>query len=448
MAVAMDPSTVSAADLQNPQISPADLGLLAQYRRDLWPAILSHPQCYPALGQWIQQQMSQVPPQPEPMNPTEAEHSAGADPSMQQTASSGQPPSAGYRQSSSGGHGQSPSAGLGTPAGHPTQSGSPAQSGYPVQSGSPAQTGFPTQPGYPVQPEQSAQAAPPSTGAHQPGTGSQQMKESAQSFAAGMKSFTNDQLAPAAKTATSDFKTAFNESRGQGWKAWAPFAIIAFGLLIVISVFLPLVHASASGFGVRVSATCSYFYCGAMGDSDDQAAMAFLGVLTLLAGAIPATLGFMAIAKRKAGLRVAASVLAILVALYGLVLSISYLSSLGDSSGFGVSANPGIGTILLLIASIGLGAAGIVTILPEVAKTRAEAQAADSGAPLQQPQSPGAASQPSYGAAPTSTGAANMPAPPQQPQAPQQPESTPPQPQQPPAAPPSRQQPPQHGDQG
>ena len=268
------------------------------------------------------------------------------------------------------------------------------------------------------------------------------MKESAQAFAAGMKSFANDQLAPAAKTATSDFKTAFNESRGQGWKAWAPFAIIAFGLLIAISAFLPLVHASASGFGVRVSATCSYFYCGGMGDSDDQAAMAFLGVLTLLAGAIPATLGFMAIAKRIAGLRVAASVLAILVALYGLVLSISYLSSLGESSGFGVSANPGIGTILLLIASIGLGAAGIVTILPEVAKTRAEAQAADSGVPLQQPQSPGTASQPSYGAAPTSTGAANMPAPSQHQ------ESTPPQPQQLPAAPPFRQQPPQHGDQG
>lgn len=59
-----DPSSIGAFDLSDPAVGAETLAQIASTRRDLWPAILDHPNCYPALRSWIAQQMPSVPAPP------------------------------------------------------------------------------------------------------------------------------------------------------------------------------------------------------------------------------------------------------------------------------------------------------------------------------------------------------------------------------------------------
>ncbi|WP_460801572.1 variant leucine-rich repeat-containing protein [Microbacterium sp. GXF6406] len=52
-----EPSTCTAADLLDPRIPSATLGVLATARPDLWAMILAHPNCYPALSAHIRRHL-------------------------------------------------------------------------------------------------------------------------------------------------------------------------------------------------------------------------------------------------------------------------------------------------------------------------------------------------------------------------------------------------------
>lgn len=56
-----DPASYTAQDLANPEIDPATLGQIAGVRQDLWPAILAHPNCYPELARFIQDNTPSAP---------------------------------------------------------------------------------------------------------------------------------------------------------------------------------------------------------------------------------------------------------------------------------------------------------------------------------------------------------------------------------------------------
>lgn len=57
----LDPSAYTAAQLSSDQtLSPATLGQIAQVRPDLWQPILAHPNCYPALREFINQYMPTI----------------------------------------------------------------------------------------------------------------------------------------------------------------------------------------------------------------------------------------------------------------------------------------------------------------------------------------------------------------------------------------------------
>ena len=60
----MDPSTVTAQDLQSPTIDPETLRQIALARPDLRPIILQHPNCHAELTDYIQQLPGQQPPPP------------------------------------------------------------------------------------------------------------------------------------------------------------------------------------------------------------------------------------------------------------------------------------------------------------------------------------------------------------------------------------------------
>lgn len=159
--------------------------------------------------------------------------------------------------------------------------------------------------------------------------------------------FQTDQAGTTAANAAADFKAALIDARGRGRRTWGPFGIILFGMLIFISAFLPLVNASASGFGFQVSASCSYFYCGGY----CEAGMVFLGILTILPGIVPGVVAaLLVVNKGITPFRLRAAVTAALSALYGVIMSIIFIASLPAGGGFGVSAGPGLGTILLLIS--------------------------------------------------------------------------------------------------
>lgn len=89
--MSQDPSSFSAEDLNNPNIDARTLQQLAADRSDLWPNILAHPNCYPALAEYINTHMQ--PPEP-PQSPA-GEQAQGAPAEPAQGAPAQQAPGAG-----------------------------------------------------------------------------------------------------------------------------------------------------------------------------------------------------------------------------------------------------------------------------------------------------------------------------------------------------------------
>ncbi|WP_105036567.1 hypothetical protein [Cryobacterium aureum] len=52
-----EPFSYTLADLADPGVEPATLGHIATARPDLWSVILTHPNCYPELADWLRQRM-------------------------------------------------------------------------------------------------------------------------------------------------------------------------------------------------------------------------------------------------------------------------------------------------------------------------------------------------------------------------------------------------------
>ncbi|HJF15004.1 MAG TPA: DUF4870 domain-containing protein [Enteractinococcus helveticum] len=65
----VDPSTVTAADLQNPQIDAETLRHIARVRPDLRQVILQHPNCHAELANFIHELPNDAPPEPPHMQP-------------------------------------------------------------------------------------------------------------------------------------------------------------------------------------------------------------------------------------------------------------------------------------------------------------------------------------------------------------------------------------------
>ena len=65
----VDPSTVTAADLQNPQIDAETLRHIALARPDMRQVIRQHPNCHAELANFIHELPNDAPPEPPHMQP-------------------------------------------------------------------------------------------------------------------------------------------------------------------------------------------------------------------------------------------------------------------------------------------------------------------------------------------------------------------------------------------
>ena len=66
--MAYDPKTITAENMQDPQITAQELADIAAKRPDLWGEVERHPNCYPALQAWIEDRRKDSAPAPEPLS--------------------------------------------------------------------------------------------------------------------------------------------------------------------------------------------------------------------------------------------------------------------------------------------------------------------------------------------------------------------------------------------
>ncbi|WP_449374082.1 variant leucine-rich repeat-containing protein [Arthrobacter psychrolactophilus] len=264
-----EPASYTLADMADASIGAATLAELAGARDDLWPAISQHPNCYPALAEWIAQQSEPAP------APKAAAMSSEAWAAQFQGNNGREATMSEYQNALATG--------------------------------------------------EIIQEAQPAEGAVA-------------------------QIANAARTA----------QRG-GWQMWAPFAIPVLAFMGFISLFLPAASASASIFGNRISQKVSFFG----EDAEGVGVMLLVFMLAVLA------LGVTSIVKNVQWAKLAAAIAGIVVGLVSLIVTISLMANMGDSSSnfgaFSVNTSVGSGTVMLSIVSILLVVASLITVLPKKA---------------------------------------------------------------------------------
>jgi hypothetical protein len=299
-------SGIGSDDLSDPNIDAQTLARLAETRPDLWPAIQRHPNCYPQLQQWISQNLGQQP-----------------------TASGQQPP-----------HDFLPTPEQWAAEFQRTNGREPTMSEFrdAQAQGAIARERKPTDPSM------------------------QQMSQGARQLAEGARGFFTQRVAPTAVGAARTVQSSVGDQVGQArksssWQAWVPIALPAFAVIGLIALFFPAATASASGFGFSVSDSQTFF------DEDAGGLGWWLLILQL------AVLGFgvTAIANRAKWARITAGTVGVVVGLtaafsgFGIIGAASSYG--GSSMGISASASPGPGAVILAIASLGMLAAAVLTLL-------------------------------------------------------------------------------------
>ena len=300
-------SGIGSDDLSDPNIDAQTLARLAETRPDLWPGIQQHPNCYPQLQQWISQNQGQQPP-----TASGQQHPHDFLPTPEQWAAEFQR----------------------------TNGREPTMSEF-----------------------RDAQAQGMIAHERKPMDPSmQQMSQGARQLAEGARGFFTQRVAPTAVGAARTVQSSVGEQVGQArksssWQAWVPIALPAFALIGIIALFFPAATASASGFGLSYSESQTFF------DDDAGGAGWWLLILHL------AVLGFgvTAIANRAKWARITAGTAGVVV---GLIAAFSGFGIIGAASSFGgssmgisASASPGPGAVILAIASLGMLAAAVLTLL-------------------------------------------------------------------------------------
>lgn len=295
-----EPASYTLADMADASIGAATLAELAGAREDLWPAISAHPNCYPALAEWIAQQSVPAP------APKLAAISSEAWAAQFQRNNGREATMSEYQNA------------LAT--------------------------------GEIVQEARLAEDAVA------------QIAGGAKQLASEAKDFLTTRVAPAAADAA---RTA---QRAGGWQMWAPFAIPVLAFMGFMSLFLPAASASAAIFGNRISQKVSFFG----EDAEGVGVMLLVFLLAVLA------LGVTSIVKNAKWAKLAAAIAGIVVGLISLIVTISLMANVGDSSSnfgaFSVNASVGSGTVMLFIVSILLVAASVTTALPKKAAAQPPVQ--------------------------------------------------------------------------
>lgn len=305
------PSNPGPSDLTDPNIDPQTLAQIAETSSDLWPAIQSHPNCYPELHRWIAANLGQQ--QEQPYAPTAQQGSWPAPlPTPEQWAAEFQQQNGREPTMSEFRHAQAQGA---------------------------------------VAPER--KATDPSM---------QQMSQGAKQLAEGAKGFFTERVAP---TAVGSARTLQNSIGGQvqqarkdsNWQSWIPIALPAFALISIIALMLPAMTASASGFGFSVSDSQSFF-------GEDMGGMGWWLLIFLLAVLISA---LVAIAKTTKRARITAGIIGVVVGLITAYVGFAIIAAAGSFSGssmwISASASAGPGAVILAICSIGLLLAAILTLV-------------------------------------------------------------------------------------
>jgi hypothetical protein len=300
-------SGIGSDDLSDPNIDAQTLARLAETRPDLWPAIQRHPNCYPQLQQWISQNLGQQP-----------------------TASGQQPP-----------HDFLPTPEQWAAEFQRTNGREPTMSEFreAQAQGAIARERKPTDPSM------------------------QQMSQGARQLAEGARGFFTQRVAPTAVGAARTVQSSVGDQVGQArksssWQAWVPIALPAFAVIGLIALFFPAATASASGFGFSVLG---------LTDLLRRRRRAVLGWWLLILHLAVLGFGVTAIANRAKWARITAGTAGVVV---GLIAAFSGFGIIGAASSFGgssmgisASASPGPGAVILAIASLGMLAAAVLTLL-------------------------------------------------------------------------------------
>ncbi|MEB4613238.1 hypothetical protein OOT08_01145, partial [Leucobacter sp. M11] len=177
----------------------------------------------------------------------------------------------------------------------------------------------------------------------------QQMTAGAKQFATGAKDFFVGQVAPTAAGAVRNVQHAVSEQTAAQrtgtatWMSWAPFAILATGLLMILSLLLPVANIGGH--------TINYF----AGEVAQEGVLLLIGLLVVIAA------GVLAIVLRKRWATITAAVLAIIMGILGIVDGFGTAANLNGLGSSYVSA--GVGVFLLGFFGLALIAAAVLSLL-------------------------------------------------------------------------------------
>lgn len=306
-----EPASYTVADMADASIDAATLAQLAGAREDLWVAISLHPNCYPALAEWITQQSVPTP------APKVAAISAEMWAAQFQSHNGREASMSEYQNALAKGE--------------------------------------------IIQEAKSTDDAVA------------QIAVGAKQLASGAKEFLATRVAPAAAEAARSVQHTVTERAGEvqrsgGWQMWAPFAIPVLAFMGFISLFLPAASASASLFGSRISHKVSFFD----EDAEGVGFMLLIFMLAVLALGVIAILKNVKWAKLAAAIAgIVVGLISLIIAI-SLMSSVGGASS--SFGGFSVNASVGAGTVFLFIASVLLVAASSLTVLPKKAATQTPVQ--------------------------------------------------------------------------
>lgn len=350
-----DLSTYTEQDLlRDPIFDQSTLGHLATARPDLRPAILAHPNIYPELAEWLRAQAVHSP----AATPADVTAGTGDQPAYDTVRADERPASAGHGVPAAG-WGQPPAQATVAPSGGQPSPSAPPQAGADAAPGpqSPAAWSDAFRARRGREPGLAEYQAAVAAGHVPPAPDDSWAKVSAGAaqVADGAKGFYQNRVAPAAQGAARDFQRAVGDRRSTllaKTVAIAGFVVPALALVAILPVFLPALSVSAMGMSESIS-----FW-----DSGE-------GILLLIAFALTIAAGVTAIVLKATWARITAACLGIGSALVGLIDSIAVMAGSGDLADLGggmleVSANVGVGAVLLLILSILLLLAGIAMLLP------------------------------------------------------------------------------------
>lgn len=333
-----DLSTYAEQDLADPAIEPATLGHLATARPDLRPAILGHPNCYPALAEWLRARIAPEEQRPQTGAP------AGGQTAPQGSPAGAQQPQAGATSAPSARPASAPSPEAWAASFQQRVGREPSMSEYQaaVAAGEVAQT-----------------RATPSFAA-----GAQ---EAASAASAGAKEFFQNRVAPAAQNAARNFQETVNDKNATPLAKLiriAGFVLPAVALLAIVGLFLPAI--SASGWGYEESVN--------MFQADGPGIFLLILDILAIAGAV------VWIVLGTLWARMTAACVGALTGLVTLVVTILVFVGASDASGWGVSASAGFGTVILLLLSLLTIAASVLMFFPTEKKAPAGPYAAPTGA--------------------------------------------------------------------